>query len=879
MKEKNLSNLTKTLAVVSLLAPATAQPLGIGDIELHSVLNQKLNAVIKLHLAGENPSDITVRLAPPEKFDQAGVPWNYSLAKLKFDPVVKPDGSMSIKVTSHDAFVEPFLNFLLEVSWPQGSLVREFTLLVDPPSEYGNPNLSVVAESVEDGKLSAVSERRASKPRSSRPSIRNTAPVITPSSPTSGEYGPIQSKDTLWRIAENLAVKQGVNTNLMMNALHQANPQAFIQGNIDLLKVGAVLKVPDTQAMAHGSTAQQRTNSVAPGIGKRAELQLVPPTDVNVPESSELGGRVKPQPGAGGAESASGSQVSGKDSELQGRIEKLEEQLRMMQQLVALKDQQLANLQNKDKSPSIQQPVEQPSVGVTTTSVPVSQQPTNVEPLLQQPVATAQPTLAPVPTATQKPAPSPIPQPTEEGEISTYLIGVGALGLAAATLLGGLWWRKRKIDERTTSESMFASASQIKMPDSDSALSVPPVDITNATTYDVGTVGESSFISDFTPSDFDAFDAEQSEVDPLSEADVYLAYGRYQQAEDLIRHAIHDAPDRDDYKLKLLEILYANENKQAFGNYAQELADNGKQLDRIFWNKVSDMGKEIAAEHVLFGGQAVFDKAKGSEHLEASKPRAEFAVDSGQDTVLDEGVDDIFNLHDEGIPDLDLHSDFSADLAELELNSDQQTVGGRALDFDFAAMSDLSLTEDQQLTAADEQDQTGSIEFDLEGVRPETAKPESVGTNQAEETLESFDFSFDFDSSESISKKGNGSPEANSIELETLEFPGFDVNAEKVGAESTAPIETSAPNSSSAGGEFDFKFDFDTPSSLVDDAESSDLGVFDLTDMDEFETKIDLAKAYIDMGDIEVAKKIAAEVLEKGSKEQKQQAQAILDEL
>ena len=85
MKEKSVKYLTKTLAVVSLFAPITAQPLGIGDIRLHSALNQKLNAEIHLNLApNENPADVTVRLASPEKFDKAGIPWNYVLSKIKF---------------------------------------------------------------------------------------------------------------------------------------------------------------------------------------------------------------------------------------------------------------------------------------------------------------------------------------------------------------------------------------------------------------------------------------------------------------------------------------------------------------------------------------------------------------------------------------------------------------------------------------------------------------------------------------------------------------------------------------------------------------------------------------------------------------------------
>jgi len=119
VKESNVSNLTKALAVVSLLAPVSAQPLGIGEIELHSALNQKLNAEIRLSVApGENPADVSVKLAPPEKFDQAGVVWNYFLSKIKLEPVVQANGSIIVKVSSREALTEPFLDFLLEVTWP-----------------------------------------------------------------------------------------------------------------------------------------------------------------------------------------------------------------------------------------------------------------------------------------------------------------------------------------------------------------------------------------------------------------------------------------------------------------------------------------------------------------------------------------------------------------------------------------------------------------------------------------------------------------------------------------------------------------------------------------------------------------------------------------
>ena len=107
-----MRNITKTLAAVSILAPASAYPLGIGDIKLHSALNQNLDAEIALVLsADENISDLRVRLAPPEKFDQAGVPWSYFLSKIKFEAIVLADGSTVVKLSSKEAYREPFLDF------------------------------------------------------------------------------------------------------------------------------------------------------------------------------------------------------------------------------------------------------------------------------------------------------------------------------------------------------------------------------------------------------------------------------------------------------------------------------------------------------------------------------------------------------------------------------------------------------------------------------------------------------------------------------------------------------------------------------------------------------------------------------------------------
>lgn len=886
MKEKNVNNLTKTLAVMTLLVPVTAHPLGIGDIELHSALNQKLDAQVRLHLSGENPSDINVRLAAPEKFDQAGIPWSYFLSKLKFEPVLQSNGSVIVKITSKDALTEPFLNFLLEVSWPQGNLFREFTLLIDPPADYQSPSLPIASSdsSSQTDDWQAREEKPAKKARKSPKRTTVLASSITPETPTSGEYGPTRNQDTLWGIAQKLGKERGIGNLQLMEALFKANPGAFNRGDRDALKAGVSLRIPETEAILSqtaGLKPHKPSTNDKPGTSTNnanRSLELVAPVEAKVTENASLGEPVNTSGGndVTGAGHTQGS-ASGKDLELQTRIEKLEQQLNMMQQLLALKDQQLASLQNKDQSPASTTP------GTIETAPQVAPSPTvtpnaaaNGEPTTPTPTVAPQPTIEPPKPVPTPPKPQVTTPPVAEEEPSSYYLTVGGVGASILGLLGWLWLRKRKIEEQTNTDSMFASASQIRMPDSDGGLSVPVMDMSSAASYDVGTVGESSFISDFSPSDFDAFDSDQGEVDPMSEADVYLAYGRYQQAEELIRNAIREQPARDDYKLKLFEILYANESKESFVNFAQELSNEGKQSNSSFWAKVSEMGKELAPESVLFGGTA-------SEKADTRSDSTEKPIKTTNDDIAD------FDIPKSTVKELagEVASDFSSAESKLAPPETETTAKNldNGLDFDLSDFdnldADTKLKNDAKTTTLE------SIDFDLSTPSLDSSKTETqtsvpdepVQAESLSDELEQFDFNFDLDT---VDEKP--SPNKDTVKepvemdtLESFEFPDFATAAEEPSKNlaSEAKEQTSNDNL----GDFDFNFDFDSPVTTKDEEEDMDFGVADLTDMDEFETKIDLAKAYIDMGDNDAAKSIAEEVLAKGSKEQKIAAQAILDDL
>ncbi|WP_140912444.1 FimV/HubP family polar landmark protein [Methylomonas koyamae] len=992
-----MSNLTKALAVVSLLAPVNALPLGIGEIQLHSALNQHLNAEIKLTVdPSENPSDVSVRLAPPEKFDQAGVVWNYFLSKIRFEPVVQANGSILVKITSREVLTEPFLDFLLEVTWPQGSMTREFTLLIDPPTAYNKATIPVVQSPSYSEEPLEIPPRPARKSRTAprRAVAAEPGDSANQQIATDGEYGPIQKTDTLWSVAARLGQERNVPTYQMLNALHRANPEAFNNGNINSLKEGALLKIPNLEPgqqplRAESKPAAKQAKTEPAATEKVAKpLELIAPSEAKLGTNTAIGEKAKSgshstAPHAG-AESAAEASGDGKDLELQARIEKLEQQLNMMQQLLALKDQQLASLQNNKQTPAQAETVPSPA----PAPAPAQTAPAVTPPAKAEPSQTQAPTPAPAPAPTaEQPAPQPAPPPApkpvikvappapapaaeEEGLFSSdaYYWVIGGLGSGVLGLLGWLLWRKRNIDERINTESMFASASQIQMPDSESSLSVPIMDISNTSEYDVGTVGESSFISDFTPSDFDAFDTDQNEVDPISEADVYLAYGRYQQAEELIRHAIQEQPNRDECKLKLLEIFYASENKDAFCAYARELADAGKKADKPFWKKIADMAKEIAADSPLFAAEADHSSAAVAAVAvnESFEPTFVTAPSTEAETATLED-DSVFALLDNELADLDLDLDknlelddngLDFDLGEFDSGAksktpdlksvsldhaapadrDEPTVDDKHIEsFDFnldfaapgvdekpqsaAVSDDLALETIEFSSIADDEPQTAdsssvanasidSFDFNFELEAPKTAKSEQVADNglaSAEEStleIEGFDFSdvvtevtqaepaaaepvvadiesfdFNFDADLAAAELASTAHKADSplnleseLKLETFDFSDFDSLSPK-------PAETSDTAKSDAIDDFNFEFDFDAPIISSGSDDKFEVGVSDLTDMDEYETKIDLAKAYIDMGDLDAAKTIAEDVLAKGSKQQQQVAQALLDEL
>ncbi|MFM8341181.1 MAG: FimV/HubP family polar landmark protein [Methylomonas sp.] len=341
MKLKSVAYICKTLAVVSLLTPRIGLPFSIGEIHLNSALNQTVNAEFKLNLAeGENASDISVRLATPEKFEQAGMAWNQFLSNLQFQSISQGNGSVSVKVSSTQPLTGPALSFLVEISSPQGTQVKEFTAQTAPVINQPQLVLPVTTDT------SSETVKPIKKTAGFNPESLNA---------TGTEYGPLKASDTLWSIAAHLGKERGLSTKQMLTALQKANPDAFNNGSIDSLKPEAILQIPSAEASVELASKPQPLIEHAPAIRNKA-LELVAPTETTISDKTEVGSQAKsePQPEPNPSTPpviANSPATSNSDYlALQTKITALEQQLSMMQQLLALKDQQLAILQNANKN-------------------------------------------------------------------------------------------------------------------------------------------------------------------------------------------------------------------------------------------------------------------------------------------------------------------------------------------------------------------------------------------------------------------------------------------------------------------------------------------------------------------------------------------------
>ena len=918
-------NLVLAIAAATALTSEMAYALGLGEVTLKSALNQPLVAEIELLDARTlAPGEVVPVLASAEDFNRAGVDRQYFLTDLTFTPVLRPDGKSVIRVSSTKPVREPYLNFLIEVLWPSGRLLREYTLLLDPPL-YSPEIAAAVAPQLP---VAAPISRPAAEPRQMpRSAALSSSAVSSPeSNPVQqGDQYKVTPNDTLWEVAER--ARQGGTVHQAMLAIQDLNPDAFIGGNINRMKNGQVLRLPTaeqigtrSQAEAIQQVAQQnaswRQSADLAASGARQidatqrgsagetsarsdqgdSLRLVAPETGKATSGSEAGDgndaaalRDKLALTEEGLESSRRENVDLKDrlNDLQGQLDKL-------QRLMQLKDDQLAKLQaqlSADGEPTAATAVPENSLGTETEQDPAiasnsSEAASAVSPEVESAYETTQaPTVEPVQdpansTASVAEAPTPVPVAVEpvdtstESESDSYVdellenpVLLGVLGGGALLLLlVGLMALSRRnaakeaeLQEQLHAESEKDSfyAIQQGLDSSDSEMVVQ-----RAVQSEGSSADPLAGIS----------------ADPLAEADIYIAYGRFNQAAELLQNALNDEPQRSDLRLKLMEVYAELGDKGGFARQESELRDIGGSTAAIEQMKARYPAMAAAA---VFGAAAGTVVAKDNDFDSFSlddldTPEAAPVATKASDDSFDLSLDDL-ELDDEltvaptaPVSEVDFDEakfdELSLDAAALEQSSDDFSFDldepSKADDVSFedelAAFS-LGLDDDQPTT-----DRNDDLMLSLDD-EPSTLETEALADDfeleipePAQPTVMPDEFDLSIDEELNV----QAASDAQHTELK-VEEQGFDSSSLDVDGSPELPEASVVPTIE--------------PVTPADEDLDDDFDFF--ADTDETTTKLDLARAYIDMGDAEGARDILDEVMSEGSDTQQQEAREMLAKL
>jgi pilus assembly protein FimV len=891
--------------VGSMVLSETAQAIGLGDIKLRSALNEPLRAEIKLvQVKDLTENQIIVNLAPPEDFANAHVDREFLLNSLRFRLDLDDPSNPKVVVTTQQPIREPFLNFLVEIQWPSGRLLREYTLLMDLPTYAETPVSSgfeapIATETrvVHRAKKNRAVEPAAEPVRAIEPSVtapshtakkakesaaappapspapqsatavaEQTKPALVEKAnspePSAHSYGPTRTNDTLWRIARSVRGSGSIQQKLL--AIQRLNPEAFNRNNVNLLKTGKVLRLPSQEEITSIGRAEALVKMKEQEAAWKSGVSLPPPAGAQV----DATGRVQPpvvvappaegqlklatpapaevtdskatqsagdQDAAGRAADISAlkndlavnmeelNRVQRENQDVSSRIKDIDAQKASADKLLELQSGELAALQAKlaaeRQAKAAADAAAEPVAAnpAETTAAPTPATPTPAEQPPQQ--ATTEPPQAAVaapPAPSAEPNPAPAPAPAQpEPSLQDRLMANPAIAGAVAVILMLL----ALVGYRKRATSRTADeADEVEEADIEPSISIEKVDDEEAEWH----------IDD-------AMESLQKDVQPIDLPDETLA-------EVIAPEPVLQSESGD--------VLGEADIYISFGNY-----DKGEALLKSAIStepQRADYRLKLLELHKEAGNLAGFDKAykelidldDDAAIAKAGALRA--AIPGAADTPFAFGVTSAAaeaGISDE--PDFDLDFDLDAMLEPPAAEAPVQTPAPEpepepVLDLDEM---DFAAQPEEQFDVSFDLDDAADV-AELQAV--DVAQPAAVAEADPVAEDGAFDLDFDLDLTASAAE-----PE-----------PEFDL------ADITAPA---AP-------------ELDAESTAMLGAVTADAGEIDeelgfLSDADEAATKLDLARAYIDMGDKDGARDILAEVLDEGRDEQKREAQALLDSI
>ena len=860
--------LVLAIAAASALSSGMAQALGLGELTLKSTQNQPLLAEIELlDIKDLTAAEVVPSLAPPEEFTKAGVQRPAFLNDLRFTSVINPEGKSVLRVTSTQPLSEPFVKFLVQVMWPNGRLLRDYSVLLDP------------------AKFSPQTAAAASA--SAQPAAAGASTQYTTS-----------ARDTLWEIAAK--ARNGGSVQQTMLAIQALNPDAFINGNINRLKTGQVLRLPDAAQSTQLPHAKAMAQVAAQNADWRNGRRTAPQAQ-QVDATGRKAAPLAPAKAAAGDSlslvSAQAAKASGKgaagdaqnlsdklattqegldasrreNAELKSRMQDLQSQLDKLQRLIELKNDQLAKLQ-AGNAPGTEAVAAAPAQLVA--QAPDSPE-ADIEPATEGTPATAVP-----------PAPVEGDASTEERSIQDLLssplllglIGGGAVLLLLMLML--LLARRRKAQQAAEKHLRMARAleeesefaADLEMPESsfeglevappsvklEPAPAPAPVVESVAPVVAAAAVAAAAVAAAATQAKPDA--------DVLVEAEHLITRRQFKEAEELLKSALEQAPQRSDLRLKLMQVHGELGERDAFVAQERQLVANGKnhaeveQLKSRYPAMVAVAAGGIASAAVAAELEAQFVK-----DMLQDEPVSEPKVEPAPEAPL--AADEFEHDFDLSLDDLEAAS--PADLA-LEPSLETTPVAvDEALSFEAVMAQqaeaqassedlsgfDLDLSADEQVAPTLADDDLLGLEDELKGLSDVESPLFDV------EGHDDLDMPADFDLS-LADEDVTAAPDSFSVELD-------EVNAELERlSQSLEHPPLADPLANKA------KFEAD------DAVEQGEEPEFDfLSGTDETATKLDLAQAYVDMGDVDGARDILTEVLGEGSVDQRNEAKEMLANL
>ncbi|HET6757598.1 MAG TPA: FimV/HubP family polar landmark protein [Burkholderiales bacterium] len=785
---------TIVFAAVIFFIPCVLYAAGLGKLTVYSGLGQPLRAEIELlSVAKDEVGTLSARLASPEAFAQAGIAFSSELAAIKLAVDNNSRGQSVIKLSSAQPFNEPFLDLLVELTWSSGRLVREYTALLDPP-DVGiplSPPVAVVPEAIPETKPAVTAP-----PASQAEEPKDWHRVDHASEASDGGYGPVKSGDTLSKIARDVKPAD-VNLEQALVSLYRANQEAF-RGNMNRLKTGYILRVPDpvefaavtkSEAIAEVQAQTGDWNAYRQKLGtapiavaersaKRSASGKITVADArsDIGQSSDVLKISKAETSAAPTAQPSGA--------LQERIKSLEEEVVAKEQAVKEANERVTLLERQVAD--MQRLVEIKGQAPAAAESKPEAAPAQTE---------AKPPQAEKPVAAQVAA----PPPSESSFFDDLLQNLLYLAAVALVILAGLFGIKALRRKQSSEPAVIVDERTLAADAGEMTYAAAPPQ-TDDVTETVITAGGAE------------------DMDPLAEAEVYLAYDREAQAEEILQEGLKKTPGRHELHLKLLEMYSRRRDFSSFDAVARQLYNSSGGMGPT-WERAAAMGYALNPNNPLYTHEQPVDLTPVAETAD------EFAAEPEPTATVPEFEFDL-HRHQEPQPPASVKSEFNP-VETLILHAKRE---------EQPAVEEPELSPEKMIATIDfNLERKSATETDVNFENPVTPSAEKSVfdfTPPKEEPAVQFD--------ELEVRSGNGqSGDFSFAHQQQPALSDIDLNLE----------------------------DQPAPTSTQDEI------------WQQVETKFDLARAYHEMGEKEGAREILEEVIKDGDAKQQRAARSMLANL